>query len=105
MALPLSYNVRNVRQRWQVTLLAIVGIALVVTVFVVLTAMSTGFRIALRATGRTDNAIIVQRGSNSELTSGINRGTGQRHRWSTRAWRAAPTASPWPPPRSSWSPT
>jgi putative ABC transport system permease protein len=74
MALPLSYNVRNVRQRWQVTLLAIFGIALVVTVFVFLTAMSSGFRIALRATGRTDNAIIVQRGSNSELTSGIDRG-------------------------------
>jgi len=73
MALPLSYNVRNVRQRWQVTLLAIFGIALVVTVFVFLTAMSSGFRIALRATGRTDNAIIVQRGSNSELTSGISR--------------------------------
>ena len=74
MALPLSYNVRNVRQRWQVTLLAIVGIALVVTTFVFLTAMSSGFRIALRATGRPDNAIIVQRGSNSELTSGIDRG-------------------------------
>jgi putative ABC transport system permease protein len=74
MALPLSYNVRNVRQRWQVTLLAIFGIALVVTVFVFLTAMSSGFRLALRATGRTDNAIIVQRGSNSELTSGIDRG-------------------------------
>jgi len=73
MALPLSYNVRNVRQRWQVTLLAVIGIALVVTVFVFLTAMSSGFRIALRATGRPDNAIIVQRGSNSELTSGISR--------------------------------
>ncbi|HEY6555592.1 MAG TPA: ABC transporter permease [Vicinamibacteria bacterium] len=74
MALPLSYNIRNVRQRWQVTLLAIFGIALVVTVFVFLTAMSSGFRLALRATGRVDNAIVVQRGSNSELTSGIDRG-------------------------------
>ena len=26
MALPISYNVRNVRNRWQVTLLAISGI-------------------------------------------------------------------------------
>jgi putative ABC transport system permease protein len=74
MALPLSYNIRNVRQRWQVTLLAIFGIALVVTVFVFLTAMSSGFRLALRSTGRLDNAIVVQRGSNSELTSGIDRG-------------------------------
>jgi putative ABC transport system permease protein len=74
VALPIRYNVRNIRVRWQVTILAIVGIALVVTVFVFLTAMSQGFQIALRASGRTDNAIIVQKGSNSELTSGISRG-------------------------------
>jgi len=71
MALPLSYNVRNVRVRWQVTLLAISGIALVVAVFAMLMAMSEGFRAALRSTGRTDNAIVVQRGSASELTSGV----------------------------------
>ena len=97
MALPLSYNVRNVRQRWQVTLLAIFGIALVVTVFVFLTAMSSGFRLALRATGRTDNAIIVQRGSNSELTSGINRGQASVMMVDSRIARGAdgqPLASP-----------
>ena len=73
MALPISYNVRNLRVRWQVTLLAIFGIALVVTVFVFLAAMSNGFRIALRATGRDDNAIVLQKGSASELGSGIDR--------------------------------
>jgi putative ABC transport system permease protein len=71
MALPLSYNVRNVRNRWQVTLLAVSGIALVVAVFTVLMSMSEGFAIALRATGRPGNAMIVQRGSASELTSWI----------------------------------
>lgn len=71
MALPLSYNVRNVRARWQVTLLALLGIALVVAVFAILMAMSEGFRYALRSTGRPDNAVIVQRGSGSELTSWI----------------------------------
>jgi putative ABC transport system permease protein len=71
MALPLYYNVRNVRIRWQVTLLAISGIALVVAVFAVLMSMSEGFRAALRSTGRDDNAIVVQRGSSSELTSGV----------------------------------
>jgi putative ABC transport system permease protein len=71
MALPLAYNIRNVRVRWQVTLLAVGGIALVVAVFAVLMSMSEGFRAALRSTGRTDNAIIVQRGSASELTSGV----------------------------------
>ncbi|MBK5254438.1 MAG: ABC transporter permease, partial [Vicinamibacteria bacterium] len=72
MALPLSYNIRNVRVRWQVTLLAISGIALVVAVFAVLLSMSAGFQMALRSTGRPDNALIVQRGSASELTSGIS---------------------------------
>lgn len=71
MALPLSYNVRNVRVRWQLTLLAIFGIALVVAVFAVLMSMSEGFSAALRSTGRPDNAIVVQRGSGSELTSDI----------------------------------
>jgi putative ABC transport system permease protein len=71
MALPLSYNVRNVRTRWQVTLLAISGIALVVAVFTVLMAMSEGFAVALRATGRPGNAMIFQRGSGSELSSWV----------------------------------
>jgi len=71
VALPLSYNVRNLRVRWQVTLLAVMGIALVVAALAVLMAMSEGFATALRSTGRTDNAIVVQRGSGSELTSGV----------------------------------
>ena len=36
MALPLSYNIRNLIVRWKVTLLAIGGIALVVAVMLVL---------------------------------------------------------------------
>ncbi len=74
MALPLSYNVRNLRQRWKVTLLAIFGIGLVVAVFVTLLAMQTGFRIALRDTGSPLNGIVTQRGSMSELTSWMNIG-------------------------------
>jgi ABC-type lipoprotein release transport system permease subunit len=73
MALPLYYNVRNVRVRWQVTLLAVSGIALVVAALAVLMSMSEGFKSALRSTGRTDNAMIVQRGSGgAELTSGVS---------------------------------
>jgi putative ABC transport system permease protein len=71
MALPLYYNVRNVRVRWQLTLLAVFGIALVVAVFAVLMSMTEGFKAALRTTGRPDNAMIVQRGSSSELTSAV----------------------------------
>ena len=71
MALPIGYNLRNVRQRWKTSLLALVGIALVVAVLVVLVAMSNGVRQTLRSTGIPGNAIVVQKGSASELTSGI----------------------------------
>lgn len=73
MALPLSYNVRSIAGRWQVTLLAVGGIALVVAVLLVLTAMANGFRVALRATGSRANAIVTQRGSSGEVTSGLSR--------------------------------
>lgn len=72
MTLPLAYNIRNVKERWTVALLAVGGIALVVAVFVILTAMSQGFAMALRGTGRDDNAMIVSRGSNSEVTSRVD---------------------------------
>jgi len=73
MALPISYNIRSLYVRGRVTLLAIGGIALVVAVLIVLVAMATGFRIALQAGGSPQNAIITQRGSTSEITSGIPR--------------------------------
>ena len=74
MALPLSYNVRNLRSRWKVTLLAIFGIALVVAAFVTILSMARGFNIALSSTGSDNNAIVTQRGSMSELTSWIDIG-------------------------------
>ena len=73
MALPLSYNFRNVIVRWKVTLLALGGISLVVAVLIALTAMANGFR------GRAqDHRLARQRhrhpaGSGSELTSGFSR--------------------------------
>lgn len=73
MALPLTYNIRNLIVRWRVTTLAVGAIALVVAVLVVLIAMANGFRIALQSTGSTENAVLTQRGSTGELTSGIAR--------------------------------
>ena len=73
MALPFGYNVRNLIVRWRVTTLAIGAIALVVAVLIVLISMAQGFRLALQATGSTANAVLTQRGSTGELTSGISR--------------------------------
>jgi putative ABC transport system permease protein len=72
MAVPISYNVRNLRSRWKVTLLAIFGIALVVAAFVTILSMERGFNIALSSTGSDNNAIVTQRGSMSELSSWMN---------------------------------
>jgi putative ABC transport system permease protein len=97
MALPLTYNVKNLRVRWTVTLLAALGIALVVAVFIVLVAMSSGFRLALRSTGSADNAIVIQRGATAELTSGFGRDDANRILVDGRVARDAerrPLASP-----------
>jgi putative ABC transport system permease protein len=77
MALPIRYNIRNLGQRWKVTLLAIFGIALVVAAVVVIASMSAGFQAALRSTGTDNNAIVTQRGSLSELSSWISIGNAQ----------------------------
>jgi putative ABC transport system permease protein len=73
MALPISYNVRSLLVRWKATLLAVLGISLVVAVFVGLLAMASGFRLALRATGSPQNAIVLQKGSQSEISSSFTK--------------------------------
>jgi putative ABC transport system permease protein len=77
MGLLFRYNLRNLRARWKVTLLAVFGIALVVAAVVVIASMAAGFQIALSSTGSDNNAMVVQRGSMSELTSWINIGNVQ----------------------------
>ncbi|HUG52599.1 MAG TPA: ABC transporter permease [Vicinamibacteria bacterium] len=72
MALPLAYNVRNVRVRWRLALLAVLGVGAVVAVFAVLMAMSEGFAAALRSTGRDDNAIVVRQGADTERVSEVS---------------------------------
>ena len=97
MALPISYNVRNLLVRWKATLLAVFGIGLVVAVFVGLLSMASGFRLALRATGSTQNAIVLQRGSQSELSSSFSKEAGDLVAVDSRVARAPdgkPLASP-----------
>lgn len=97
MAIPISYNFRNVLVRWKVTLLALGGISLVVAVLIALTAMANGFRVALKATGSPDNAIVTQRGSGSELTSGFSKDNASTILVDSRVKRDAagrPMASP-----------
>lgn len=73
MKIPLIYNIRSVIQRPVSTALTAFGIALVVAVFVAMLALANGFAVALTTTGSTDNVLVLRRGADSELSSGIGR--------------------------------
>jgi len=71
MAIPLAYSLRSVRVRWASTLVAILGIAGTVGVFVAMLALARGFRATVASSGLPQNAIVQQAGSDSEMTSAI----------------------------------
>ena len=73
MKIPLEYNARSLLQRPVSTLLTALGIALVVAVFIGMLALANGFRAALIKTGSTQNVMVLRRGADSELSSGIDR--------------------------------
>lgn len=71
MAIPVAYNIRSVRRRWTSSLVAILGIAGTVAVFVAMLAMARGFRATIVSSGLPENAIIQQAGTDSEMTSAM----------------------------------
>jgi len=73
MKIPIVYNLRSLRQRPVSTLTTALGMALVVAVFVAMNAMANGFQAALVSTGSTANVLVLRKGANSEMSSGINR--------------------------------
>lgn len=73
MAIPISYNLRNIVQRPVSTIATIVGIALVVTILVGAFALASGFQASLMETGSPDNLMALRTGADSEISSGIGR--------------------------------
>jgi len=71
--IPLIYNVRSVMQRPVSTAFTALGIGLVVAVFVAMLALANGFASALTKTGGDDNLLVMRKGADSELSSGISR--------------------------------
>jgi putative ABC transport system permease protein len=71
VAIPLIYNVRSVRARWTSTIVAVLGIAGTVGVFVAMLSLARGFKATLVASGSADNALIMRAGSSSEMMGGI----------------------------------
>lgn len=71
MAIPIVYNLRSVRARWTSAIVAVLGIAGTVGVFVAMLSLAHGFKATLVSSGSEDNAIIMRAGATSELTSGV----------------------------------
>jgi putative ABC transport system permease protein len=71
MAIPVVYNVRSVRQRWTSTVVAVLGIAGTVGVFVAMLSLAHGFKATLVSSGSADNAMVRRAGSTSEMDSSI----------------------------------
>ncbi|MGA2098296.1 MAG: ABC transporter permease [Candidatus Acidiferrum sp.] len=72
MAIPIVYNIRSVRARWTSTIVAVLGIAGTVGVFVAMLSLARGFQATLVSSGSPDNALIVRAGATSEMTSGVS---------------------------------
>jgi len=69
MAIPLNYNLRSARARWASSLVAVVGIAGTVGVFIAMLALARGFRATMTGSGQPQNAIVLRGGADSESTS------------------------------------
>lgn len=72
VAIPIIYNVRSVRQRWSSAVVAVLGIAGTVGVFIAMLALSRGFQATLVASGSPSNAIVLRAGSNTEMVSAVD---------------------------------
>lgn len=71
-SVPISYNLRSVRARWISTIVAILGIAGTVGVFVAMLSLARGFKATLVASGSPGNALIMRAGASSEMMGGIS---------------------------------
>jgi putative ABC transport system permease protein len=73
VALPLKYNLRNLWVRRVSTLMTIAGIALVVTVFVIVSSLAHGLIASYTRTGDSLTLLVKRQGATSELESFITR--------------------------------
>src|SRR6202008_2605248 len=72
MAIPLSYNVRNLILRKGLTVMTALGIALTVTTAVFLMALLAGLDRAFVASGDPLNVLVLRKGSQAELSGGFD---------------------------------
>lgn len=69
MAIPITYNVRNLVIRKTTTFMTAAGIAMTVAVLLAILGLVAGLRTAFAATGNPLHVLILRKGGNAELTS------------------------------------
>src|SRR6266481_2488499 len=72
MAIPISYNIRNLRLRKGLTIMTALGIALTVTTVVFLMALLAGLKQAFVSSGDPLNVLVLRKGSTAELSGGFD---------------------------------
>jgi len=69
MAIPISYNLRSAKERWSSSVVAVIGIAGTVGVFVAMLALARGFQATVTSSGLPQNVIVQRSGADNEMTS------------------------------------
>lgn len=72
MAIPLSYNLRNLRVRYTTTIMTALGIGLTVAVLLGILALVNGLQSSLAVTGDVRHVLAMRQGSTSELVSAVS---------------------------------
>src|SRR5579863_4441027 len=72
MAIPISYNIRNLILRKGLTLMTALGIALTVTTAIFLMALVAGLNRAFVSSGNPQNVLVLRKGSEAELSGGFD---------------------------------
>ena len=70
MAIPLQYNLRNLKLRKSATVMTALGIALTVTTAIFIMALLAGLNAAFRRSGEPLNVLVMRKGATSELSFG-----------------------------------
>jgi putative ABC transport system permease protein len=72
MAIPISYNFRNLKLRKGLTIMTALGIALTVTTAIFLMALLAGLNHAFVSSGNPLNILVLRKGSEAELSGGFD---------------------------------
>jgi putative ABC transport system permease protein len=72
MAIPIRYNIRNLKLRKGLTIMTSLGIALTVTTAIFLMALLAGLDRAFVTSGDAQNVLVMRKGSQAELSGGFD---------------------------------